>query len=199
MKAAGKETIMMWQQQQQQLNDSNNTFWLFWYEVWVFKRIEFSQHYISKKIYCFCIFALDTHTHTHLHSYPGSDITLTSLHCEQPDQSLIPKFNLTLKWKFDSKQLHLHHDFSLMSTVIHLDPEEEGNSRHLGWMNVGLVGTGIPPQQQYGGIFIFFPLFFICWRIGHQLRDLYWIWLKRCLPLKPQKCSVDSNTSPTPS
>ena len=41
-------------------------------------------------------------------------------------------------------------------------------------------------------------LFFEVWSIGHHLLQFYWIWLQLCLPLKHQKCSVDSNTFPTP-
>ena len=53
-----------------------------------------------------------------------------------------------------------------------------------------LVGT-------YGQIWRNF-MFFYFWRSGHDLLQLYLMWLQHCLPLKLQKCFVDTNISPTP-
>ena len=53
----------------------------------------------------------------------------------------------------------------------------------------GLMDTCMTAQEPYGGIFCFYTFEEVV-----PLFQLYWIWLERCLPVKLQKCFVDSNT-----
>ena len=56
----------------------------------------------------------------------------------------------------------------------------------LGWHHVSSMENML--------CFFLYFFFFYVWRRGHQLLQLYWIWLQHCLPLRLQKGFVDSNT-----
>ena len=68
--------------------------------------------------------------------------------------------------------------------------------KHESNMNVGGYGHLDDTTGAVWRHFMFlFSVVVNIWRIDHQLLQR---WLQRCLPLRLQKCFVDSNTSPTP-